>query len=64
EVDINIEDSKGRTPLSQAAAGGHGAVVKLLLEKRGADVNIQDHRGCTPLSQAAANGHEVVVKLL
>ena len=53
----------GWTPLSQAAWGGHEAVVKLLLEK-GANLESKDQNGWTPLSLAAEKGHEAVVKLL
>ncbi|KAJ3454410.1 hypothetical protein MRS44_018304 [Fusarium solani] len=61
--ELDLEDSLGRTPLSYAAANGHEAVVKLLLDK-GADTESKDQNGQTPLSYAAANGHEAVVKLL
>jgi ankyrin repeat protein len=46
-----------------AAARGHEAVVKLLLEK-GANVDTADEKSQTPLSYAAAHGHEGIVKLL
>ena len=35
-------DKDGRTPLIEAACGGHIAVVKCLVEK-GFDINAQDH---------------------
>jgi ankyrin repeat protein len=58
------KDTYGRTPLLWAAANGHEAVVKLLVEK-GAELECKDKNyGQTPLSWAAANGHEAVVKLL
>jgi hypothetical protein len=57
------KDSYVRTPLSWAAANGHEAIVKLLLDK-GAKLEIEDQYGRTPLSRAAANGHEAIVKLL
>lgn len=51
------------TPLWQAAAHGHEAVVKMLLGQN-ANTNNPDRYGRTLLSMAAANGHEGVVKLL
>ena len=47
-----------------AAAGGHEAVVKLLLGTGKAEVNSKDKDNQTPLLRAAAGGHEAVVKLL
>jgi ankyrin repeat protein len=61
--DVESMDTWGRTPLSLAAAGGHEAVVKQLLEAK-ADVESKDTDGRTPLSRAAAGGHEAVVKQL
>jgi hypothetical protein len=60
---VDVYDSSGKTPLWWAAAKGHEAIVKLLLEK-GADIDSKDNNNQTPLSWAAAEGHEAVVKLL
>ena len=46
-----------------AAAGGHEAVTKLLLDHR-ADVAAADNDGVTALILAAECGHEAVAKLL
>jgi hypothetical protein len=62
--DADSKDNEGRTPLSCAAAGGHEAVVKLLVERDDVDADSKDEHGRTPLSCAAAGGHEAVVKLL
>jgi hypothetical protein len=55
--------SKNQSSLPRAAANGHEAVVKLLLEK-GAELEAKGDSGRTPLSWATENGHEAVVKLL
>ena len=60
----NCKDSWGRTPLSWAAASGHEAVVKVLLERDEVEADSKDDDGRTPLFWAAASGHEAVVKLL
>ncbi|KAK4147138.1 ankyrin repeat-containing domain protein [Dichotomopilus funicola] len=52
-----------QTPLLWAAAGGHLAVVRQLLDT-GAEAGSADDRGRTLLSLAAGNGHEEVVELL
>ena len=64
EVDVNINNDFGRTPLSLAAGMGIGIVVRALLESGKAEVELKDWSGRTPLSLAAESGHEAVVKLL
>ena len=51
------------TPLHSAAAGGHSAIVKLLLE-HGADPNASQDGGFTPLHSAAGNGDGESVEAL
>jgi hypothetical protein len=62
-VNINATYGDSQTALSWAAASGHEAVVKLLLDK-GAELESKTGEGWTPLWWAAVTGHEVVVKLL
>jgi ankyrin repeat protein len=63
-ISADWKDGYGQTPLARAAANGHEAAVKLLLDKEGIDPDSKDYYGQTPLARAAANGHEGVVKLL
>ena len=63
QVDCNIQSTSGLTPLLQAAASGHAAVVKLLLAS-GADPNVRTHEGWTALHKAVANGYKEIVQLL
>ena len=62
-ADCNVQSNSGLTPLLQAAARGHAAVVQLLLAA-GADPNIDSNDGWTPLHKAVANGHADVVRFL
>ena len=64
DVDVNLKDDSGRTPLSWAAEEGHEAMVKLLLGCDDIDVNLKDNSSRTPLSWAIERRHEAVVKRL
>ncbi|CZR70056.1 uncharacterized protein PAC_19957 [Phialocephala subalpina] len=54
---------KNKSSLPRAAANGHKALVKLLLEK-GTELKAKNEDNRASLLLAAANGHEAVVKLL
>ena len=60
---IDASDHNGRTPLIEAAFGGHQEVVVLLLH-RGAAVNARDADGWTALMEAASKGRNEMVRLL
>ena len=62
--DLDAVDNVGKTPLSWAATGGHGGLVKTLLATGKVDVDSKDEEGSTPLYWAAYNGYEGVVKVL
>ncbi len=51
------------TPLHSAAAAGHAAIVKLLLD-HGASPNVRGQGGFTPLHAAAQNGDVELIRLL
>ncbi|KAM7210211.1 Ankyrin repeat-containing domain protein [Rhypophila decipiens] len=64
EMDINVADDTGRTPLSHAAGNGWCRVVKFLLEKEGIDCDIKDQHGRGAVSYAAEKGSVKIVFLL
>ncbi|RYO82219.1 hypothetical protein DL766_006352 [Monosporascus sp. MC13-8B] len=71
KVDANSKDRFNRTPLSYAAANGHGmndrgheGIVELLLETGKVNADSKDKGGQIPLSYAAENGHKGIFKLL
>ncbi|MCO5594765.1 hypothetical protein L7F22_048798 [Adiantum nelumboides] len=63
DIDLNIADHCGRTPLHIAAANGHLECTRVLLDN-GADPNIQDFDGSVPLWEAMKGRHVPVAELL
>ena len=61
-IDPDLQDNYGRTPLSWAAEKGHTEVVKALLGDPRVNPDRQDSVGGTPLSWAAQEGHTEIVK--
>lgn len=52
DIDINLVDSDGCTPIFYAARAGSTGTAKFLIA-HGADLKVKDSKGCTPLSYAA-----------
>jgi ankyrin repeat protein len=63
-IGADSKDKCGRMPLSIAVAGGHEAVVRLLVERDDVEAHSKDKDGRTPLSLAAEEGREAIVTLL
>jgi len=62
DVDPNIADKYGRTPLWQAVKKGRDGVVRIPLERSDVDPNTADDKyGRVPLLCAAESGNEGVV---
>ncbi|XP_063311443.1 DNA-binding protein RFXANK [Pelobates fuscus] len=63
EVDINIYDWNGGTPLLYAVRGNHVKCVEVLLE-HGADITMEADSGYTPMDLAVALGHKKVQQVI
>jgi len=63
DLEAVSRNGMGVRPLNSAAAGGHGDVSRLLVE-RGADVNAAQAQEFTPLHAAAQNGDADLVAVL
>lgn len=61
---VNLENSKGMTPLMSAAMRGHSSAVEVLLKSPDLDINKQNGSGQTALIYAAHHGHVEVVRML
>lgn len=64
DVNPNIPDKEGRTPLSWAAGKGYNSVVKMLLYREDINIDARDKDGRTPLSWSAGNGNDDALKIL
>ncbi|MDR0590496.1 MAG: ankyrin repeat domain-containing protein [Puniceicoccales bacterium] len=64
EIDVNVRDSRGWTPLHWAVSDGQTETVKLLLAQPAIKVNEPGIFGETPLHVASEFGQTEVVKLL
>ncbi|KAJ2991268.1 hypothetical protein NUW58_g2573 [Xylaria curta] len=62
DLNLNIADSRGRTPLMYAGARGHFLMVEMLL-KAGADPSLIDHSAWTARMYAVYRGHLEVAAL-
>lgn len=62
EIDLDITNGVGETPLHVVARKGNWQITRLLLEQ-GANTDCRNGYGRTPLSYAASNGHVAVVEI-
>jgi uncharacterized protein len=63
DIDVNVRDETGATPLILAARNGHDGVVKTLLIAR-AEINAKDNQGKTAMMYASTGGHDDTVRAL
>ncbi|KAF7121630.1 hypothetical protein CNMCM5793_009101 [Aspergillus hiratsukae] len=64
DLDPNIKDDEGKTPLAYAAWRCFNDMVKILLKSPHLDVNCTDNEGRTPLHIAAGRSNVFVVRTL
>ena len=64
DIDVNLAQQQGATPLYLAAQEGHVEIVRMLLAVRGIKINLSKSDGATPLFVAAQLGRVKVVELL
>lgn len=62
QVNVNVQDESGRTPLMIAVQKNHYEMAKLLLDN-GADLNMRDNTLLTPWLCSGANGFHDILKL-
>jgi ankyrin repeat protein len=63
-ADVTLANEIGNAALHQAAGGGHGEIVRILLSHSKAELNVRGQRGMTPLLLALSWGHAEIVKYL
>ena len=63
DVDAQVSDGSGRTPLHVTMEFNRVEVVRVLLE-HGANVDAEDNEGRTPFQIALAKGYDEIMKLL
>ncbi|GAB1316489.1 hypothetical protein MFIFM68171_06699 [Madurella fahalii] len=63
-ADPNFSNSRGWTPLHDAAATGNLEIIKTLINTGAVVTGVSDTADCAPLQVAAANGHPAAVRLL
>lgn len=64
DININVQDKQGNTPLMIAICWAHTNIIELLLKDPKIDVNIQSQTGTTALILAAERDYRDAVKLL
>ena len=64
DINLNIQNNKGETPLLIATSLGRHYAVRSLLGRKDIDVNLPDDGGRTPLIAAAENGTMSILELL
>ena len=64
DIDVNLAQQKGATPLYLAAQMGHTEVAELLVAAQDINVNLVTKEGATPLHIAVLKGYAEIVEAL
>ena len=64
EIDVNVQDSQGKTPLYYSAATEDGAVAKLLLARSDTRIDLPSYRHGPPLHNAIESRREHIAEML
>lgn len=64
EINVNIQDDKGRTPVHRAVEKDSRYAFDRLLERSGIQPDLPDNNGNTPLELAVSNGRASFIKPL
>lgn len=64
-IDINLSDNNGYTPLMQGIKSNNNKITDLLLERKELNINAQDVTGATALMEAVyENNYKIIEKIL
>ena len=64
DINVNVRDRGGLTPISFGCYYGQVSVVRELLKDPRVDITLEDNDGCTPLWNASCNGYYEVIEWL
>jgi ankyrin repeat protein len=64
DIDMNVKDINGRTPLWWATRNNHPFIAKRLLAESGVDANAASTEGSTPLHHAVCHGSRLMMLTL
>jgi len=63
-INVNLKNRDGRTPLSFACQLGRVSVVEMLLKDPRVNITLDDTNGCTPLWYASCYGNREIIEWL
>ena len=64
QVNVNVKDKQGLTPLHYACSRNHAKIVELLMQIPRIDCNVKDNKDWSPLNLATVENHDKVVQML